>query len=137
MNKLVKKIIIIGVIVIVGLFAYRFFFVRVDEEALRELESGASDVGREVLSLLSELQAIELTGGIFEREDFRSLQDFGVAIQPDQIGRRNPFAPLGISNFESLSSEEPSADLPTTTPETPESEEGENFETPVEEEEEL
>jgi hypothetical protein len=135
MNKLVKKIIIIGVVVILGLFAYRFFFVRVDEEALNAIGGETSAVGREVLALLSELRAIELTGGIFEREDFRSLEDFGVAIQPDTIGRRNPFAPIGVSNFESISQEESPATSPTTTPEISEPEE--EFDTPLGEGEEL
>lgn len=137
MNKLVKKIIIIGVVVILGLFAYRFFFVRVDEEALSALGGETSAVGREVLALLSELRAIELSGGIFEREDFKSLEDFGVAIQPDTIGRRNPFAPIGVSNFESTAPETelPTTSSPTTTPETSELEE--EPDTPLEEGEEL
>lgn len=98
MNKITRNIIIAGIIIIAGLFAYRFFFVRIDEEALREVDAGAVEVGREVLSLLTELRAINLDDSLFRRSDFMSLQDFGVEISPDPVGRRNPFAPIGVSN---------------------------------------
>lgn len=100
MSKKIKISIIVAIIVIAGLFAYRFFFVRVDEEALTSTSSSANaEVGREVLETLETLETINLDSSVFEREDFRNLKDFSVEIVPDPLGRRNPFAPIGEGNI--------------------------------------
>lgn len=55
-----------------------------------------SPVTQELLVTLSNLRTIRLDETIFSDPVFESLSDFGVVIPPEAIGRRNPFAPIGI-----------------------------------------
>ncbi|MEK7170321.1 MAG: hypothetical protein AAB767_03475 [Patescibacteria group bacterium] len=49
-------------------------------------------LGRELLSALAELKSTKLDTSIFDDPVFASLQDFGVEIPAQPVGRRNPFA---------------------------------------------
>lgn len=93
------KNITIGIIVIVlGFFAYTYFFAGKKVPALLTSESSevaASATGAEILALLRDLKALRLDESIFADPVFRRLHDFGVLISPEPVGRNNPFAPLG------------------------------------------
>lgn len=56
--------------------------------------SVASPVSQELLIALSNLHTIELNGSVFSDPSFQSLNDFGVTIPLQPVGRRNPFQPL-------------------------------------------
>lgn len=59
------------------------------------LQTETVDVGNEELvATLLALRAVTLSGTIFQDPVFMSLQDFGVEIQPEPVGRPNPFLPL-------------------------------------------
>lgn len=103
MSKGLKKFIIIAIVVVLVMVAYRFLVVREPEPDL--VGTSTPEVGRELLALLVSLQSISLDGEIFERSDFRSLRDFGVAIPEESLGRRNPFAPIGVGNIGGASPE--------------------------------
>jgi len=55
-------------------------------------------VGKELLDLFDQMKLITLDQNIFTNPVFNSLNDFGLTIAPQPIGRNNPFAPLGTSN---------------------------------------
>lgn len=147
MSSKVKKIIGIVVIIVLGFIGYRFFFVSEPEPALESQNVSNQSVGRELLTLLSTLQSLELDGEVLEDPDFLSLEDFSVSVSENPLGRRNPFAPIGVGNilgtadfnqddFEEESETEEEAEAPPTTapetsdtPDTPETPETEPDET--------
>ena len=59
-----------------------------------------SRIERQILTLLSELQDIELRSEIFESQAYESLVDFSVEIVPEPVGRENPFLPSEGSSLE-------------------------------------
>jgi hypothetical protein len=75
------------------------YFVFFGEDSGPLLSSGAtpSPVSQELLITLSNLRTINLDETLFSDPVFQSLSDFGVVIPPELIGRRNPFAPIGLS----------------------------------------
>ena len=57
--------------------------------------TGATDqTSQELVTILSTLRAIKLDGAIFSEPAFSSLKDFSTQINPEPVGRPNPFAPL-------------------------------------------
>ena len=58
-----------------------------------------------LISVLSGLRSISLDPTIFQDPAFLSLQDFGIPLQEEQIGRYNPFLPIGIEGVGVVSSE--------------------------------
>lgn len=53
-----------------------------------------SSVSQGLLVTLSNLHTIRLDATIFTNPVFLSLNDFGVTIPPENVGRPNPFAPF-------------------------------------------
>ncbi|RJR14065.1 hypothetical protein C4585_01205 [Candidatus Parcubacteria bacterium] len=56
-----------------------------------QTEGGSAE--KEVVDTLLALRAVTLSGTIFSDPAFQTLQDFGVQIVPETVGRENPFAP--------------------------------------------
>lgn len=57
---------------------------------------GESTVGEDFLVTLLNLRSIKLDDTLFADQKFRSLQDFTITLVPEgNIGRPNPFAPIG------------------------------------------
>lgn len=54
-------------------------------------------VGQDLLAALALLKTIQLDTSVFTDPLFKSLSDWGKAIPPQPVGRRNPFAPLGAA----------------------------------------
>ena len=65
------------------------------EEVLSETVVTPEGPDQDLISLLFELKAIRLDSGLFEEPAYQSLVDFGRELVPEQVGRNNPFAPLG------------------------------------------
>jgi hypothetical protein len=83
----------IGVIVIVGLLIYVYFsYFRSSTEQLIS-STPTSDSTSKLLVALASLHTITLDNSIFTDPVFLSLSDFGIQIDPQNVGRRNPFAP--------------------------------------------
>jgi hypothetical protein len=54
----------------------------------------ANSPDQQLVATLLTLRAVTLSGTILTDPAFRSLQDFTTQIQPEPVGRVNPFAPL-------------------------------------------
>ena len=52
---------------------------------------GAGANGAQVIALLNRLNNVKLNGAIFSDPNFTSLQDRSVSVDPQTIGRSNPF----------------------------------------------
>ncbi len=84
-----------GVGVVVLALLYYFFFLSGPTSApLASPTGNDSPVTQNLLVTLSSLHTIKLNGAIFADPVFISLTDFGVVIPTQNVGRRNPFAPL-------------------------------------------
>jgi len=94
MNK--KTLLIIGA-ALLAVGALLFFLFGGREAASSDGLSSVGDsplgdtLGRDLLTLLSRLRATELNTSLFADPLFVGLRDFGVAIAPQPVGRRNPF----------------------------------------------
>ena len=79
--------------------AYSYFGGNSEPEApLTSLVSVSTDspqVGTDLLATLLSLKTLTLDPTVFGDPVFRSLQDFGLPIPEEAVGRNNPFAPLG------------------------------------------
>ena len=94
------KMTLMGVVLIAGAFiAYQLYFESDKEDSVLVSESGGeisgSVVGREIVVLLDELQAINLDGSILDDPAFQSLVDFEQKVRAEPVGRSNPFIPIG------------------------------------------
>ena len=96
MEFLNKNRLYIGVIVLAlaGLWLYMTYFSGPSSSATLSNDRAASPLSQDVLITLSNLNTIRLDESIFSDPLFMSLSDYGVAIPPQNAGRRNPFLPL-------------------------------------------
>lgn len=98
MTDFVKKnmpLILGALIIVLGLVVYLNFFSGGTSEALLASTSEESPVSQELLVTLSNLHTIRLDNSIFSDPLFQSLTSFGVELPPENVGRRNPFLPVG------------------------------------------
>ncbi len=93
---------IIAIVIIIALAFLGYWYYGTPKQSSTELlvssgTPGTSDsaVGQKIITLLAQMQSITIDQGIFSAATFQSLQDFGVEIQPELIGRHDPFAPIG------------------------------------------
>jgi hypothetical protein len=96
--KKYKNIILIIIIFAIAFIGYTLLFGKDRNEAVLSSESTGemSVVEGDLVSLLIELRSVKLDDSIFSNPAFRSLRDFSQELVPEPVGRRNPFAPLGI-----------------------------------------
>lgn len=93
---MINKKNLIKIIIVSVLFLSPLFLTKGAEDTL--VPTGISDnslVGADLLTLLLEVKSIELNGDIFNNEVFVSLKDFSKEIQPQSVGRQNPFSAIG------------------------------------------
>ncbi len=88
-----KLAILVGVLLLAGLFVYMNFFTAPAQDALTTSSTDTA-LSQDLLVTLQNLHTIKLDNGIFSDPAFQSLTDFGVTIPAEEVGRRNPFAPL-------------------------------------------
>jgi hypothetical protein len=97
-NKSSKKTWIISAgIILAAILAYYAFFAgapAVTDVGTLEAQSNGQVVGAQVLSLLNQIQSLQIDKNFFQTPAYLSLQDHTVAIPPVIVGRPNPFAPL-------------------------------------------
>ncbi len=93
-------ILIVIVVVSIGLFFY--FRGKPNNDSLSSLEeSGTSEsneaveASNRVVKLLNQISSLEINDSIFKTAAYKSLIDYTVAIPEQNIGRVNPFAPIG------------------------------------------
>ncbi|MBC7836822.1 hypothetical protein H7X87_03540 [Acetobacteraceae bacterium] len=87
---------LLGGLLFIGLLLYVYFnyFRGSSDTNLLTSSADSSVASPELLATLSSLHTITLDASLFTDEVFLSLTDFGVTIPPQNVGRRNPFAPL-------------------------------------------
>lgn len=147
MSKTLKKIIIILVIfALVGVGAS--LFLGGESETANQLQSLGSgttaapltqnattntsvadteEINREFISMLLNLQTINLEDDIFSEPAFQALVDNTVRLnQPGNQGRPNPFAPIGTDDFLSGRNMEASASTAVESTSTSDSDSSDN-----------
>lgn len=94
MKSKTKTILITLLSLIALFFLYRFFFVSEPVEDLA-VQSGSGEEG-DVILLLNRLRSIDLDTEVLTSEAIQNLEDYGVTLEMQPIGRLNPFAPIGV-----------------------------------------
>ncbi len=97
---------IIAIIVIVGVLFLGYWYYgtpkTVSGPLLVQTGTGVADdgtiIGQKTIALLQELEKVNIDQSIFASMSYQSLQDFGVEIQSEPIGRTDPFAPVGFDS---------------------------------------
>ncbi len=95
-----KLFIGIGIVLVLAALGYFMFKKPVEPEGglLQEqkvaLSTQANADSARILSLLKQIEKIEIDTTIFESAAYKSLWDFTVEIPERAVGRANPFAPL-------------------------------------------
>jgi hypothetical protein len=60
---------------------------------LTSSDQAPTESSQELLTVLANLETLQLNEEVFSDQVFLSLSDFGVTIAPEPVGRRNPFLP--------------------------------------------
>jgi hypothetical protein len=95
-----KNIIIVFVIIALGLIAYSFLRPDPTVESLLETterQDGAQVLGDEITSAIGQINSLKLDRAIFDDPILKRLIDHSKPILPEPVGRKNPFAPIGVS----------------------------------------
>ena len=93
-------IIIISIVILAGL-AYFYFSGSPSDTSISSVNSStgetseASIVGAKVLSLLNEIGSLRIDSSVFDSQVFKSLVDHTVIVPEQNVGRPNPFIPVG------------------------------------------
>ncbi len=80
-----------------GIVYYTFFMSKGGDTALLSTGGALGDQtqqSQQLLVVLANLRTIQLNDAIFSDPIYLSLNDFSVAIVPENVGRRNPFLPF-------------------------------------------
>lgn len=98
---LIKKnmgIVLAVLLAVLALVVYINFFAGKGGGALLT-SSGDSNiaVSQDLLVALTNLHTIKLDTSLFSDPAFKSLTSFGVQLPPENVGRRNPFEPVGAA----------------------------------------
>lgn len=95
-------IIILIVILLVSIGLFFYFKGKPSDSSISSLEeSGTAEsndalaASNRVVSLLNQISSLEINDSIFKTPVYKSLVDYTVAIPEQNIGRPNPFAPIG------------------------------------------
>jgi hypothetical protein len=101
MSSIVKIIITVLVLAGVGFFGYNYLTrTSVPSGVLLQQESAdTSKMGAEVLTALNQLRTLKLDSSIFSDKTYLSLEDFSKPLNPEPVGRINPFSPIGVENY--------------------------------------
>lgn len=97
-----NKIILLALLGIVAFAGYHYMFKKdapaVNSDLVADSatdDSGQSAIGKDLLITLSKLRSLNLDDNFFKDPIFNSLNDFSVPIVPQEVGRNNPFSPIG------------------------------------------
>lgn len=96
MLKKYRKIIIFVLVVVLGFVLYTIFLKPQAEKALLE-SSGPQEVdvaGQEIIETLGNIESIKLNNSVFNDPLYLRLRDDSQEIQPEDLRRENPFAPI-------------------------------------------
>ncbi len=86
-----------GVALLLVIYIYFSYFSGGSSATLTASDSG-SPLSSDILITLQSVNSIKLDNSIFTDPAFVSLSDFGVTIPAQNVGRRNPFLPVGVAS---------------------------------------
>ena len=98
MITFIKQNKVLTVIVAVFVFGVVYYAVFVSKGTTPLLSTNSAALGsqtpqsQQMLIVLANLRTIQLNQAVFVDPTYLSLNDFGVLISPESVGRRNPFA---------------------------------------------
>jgi hypothetical protein len=123
-----KNIIIIAVIIGLALIAYSFLKPAETPESLlvvTERQSSTQALGDEITGAINQINSLKLDNSIFKDPIMLKLKDNNQKIDPQDVGRPDPFAPItakGSVSTTTISINKTTATTTkaTTTPATPE-----------------
>lgn len=102
---MIKKVLILVGIIVLIIVLVTIFSGKNDKQTGSLISSsgdvvspvtGEDDIGEEFLVTLLNLRTIQLDETLFSDQKFRSLEDFTITLIPEgNVGRSNPFAPIG------------------------------------------
>lgn len=93
-----------GISLLLLIYVYLTYFSGASSPASLTASDSGSPLSTDILVTLQSIHSIKLDNTIFTDPVFVSLTDFGVTIPPENVGRRNPFLPIGVSSKLSTSS---------------------------------
>lgn len=96
-----KNTTIVAIIAVIVLaIVYFYFSGGATPESERTIEAQSANVAsNRVLSLLNQIQSLQINTDLFKATAYQTLVDYSVEIPELPVGRPNPFAPLpGVSN---------------------------------------
>ncbi len=95
-----KNIIIVGIIIALGLIGYSIFKPDPTAESLLETTERADSaqvLGDEITSAISQINSLKLDRAVLDDVVVKNLKDHSKPIIREEVGRKNPFAPIGDS----------------------------------------
>ena len=96
-----KKTLIIGIIIVVVLAGGWYFYSKGgSSSSTSQLVSSTPDtvtavVGTNVLTILNNVSSIHIDTSLFSTPAYQSLVDYSITVPSQEVGRNNPFAPVG------------------------------------------
>jgi hypothetical protein len=96
-----KKTLIIGIIIVLVLAGGWYFYTKGSSgSSTSQLVSSTPNaatavVGTNVLTVLNSVSSIHIDAGLFSTPTYQSLVDYSIAVPAQEVGRPNPFAPIG------------------------------------------
>lgn len=97
--KLIKFIVAVVIIGVAFLLIKSFLGTPSDLTLVGNSGSTKFIDDKNIVSMLNRLDKVSLDDGIFTSPVFTSLSNFERVIDPEPIGRRNPFAPIGTDGI--------------------------------------
>lgn len=101
-NSSKKTLLIVIVIVIISLSVFFYYKGSPTDSNISSVQSSGSPesvdaqiVGTRVLSLLNQISELKIDSSIFSSAVYKTLIDYTVEIPTQDVGRLNPFAPIG------------------------------------------
>jgi len=104
MTNTIKNILTVLVFIVIIFVAFKLFVQEKEADVEKTSEALISNSSltveltaptKEAAITLIKLKSIKIDRGLFSSSIFNSLKDFRVIVLPEDIGRNNPFAPVG------------------------------------------
>ncbi len=91
-----KISILVIVVLFVGFFGYKMLFPSKGPLVSTDTSTAPEVLGQDLVNELNRLRSLsQINSAIFVDPVFVNLRDIQVPVQPQQIGRQNPFLPIG------------------------------------------
>ena len=107
-----KVMLLVLLIIITAFFGYRYMFKKDSSSGSSDLavdsSAGTSEqaiIGKDLMVAISKLKSLTLDDTFFQDPTFVSLNDFSVPIADQDVGRGNPFSPIGANGSSAAQSD--------------------------------